>query len=39
MSLSDTETENRHWEDVDFEALTEKFDKAAEKGKPEAAVG
>lgn len=23
----------RHWEDVDFEALTEKFDKAAEKGK------
>lgn len=23
----------RHWEDVDFEALTEKFDKAAEEGK------
>lgn len=23
----------RHWENVDFEALTEKFDKAAEKGK------
>lgn len=23
----------RHWEDVDFEALTENFDKAAEKGK------
>lgn len=23
----------QHWEDVDFEALTEKFDKAAEKGK------
>lgn len=23
----------RHWEDVDCEALTEKFDKAAEKGK------
>ena len=25
----------RHWENVDFEALTEKFDKAAEKGKRE----